>query len=132
MWQWWHTYDYFLFLESHEKDEIVTSSSSKTRIKSILVRYFDSPEYERIDGVKDEKVFIVRPLPWRAGRYNGFVEKLDREHKKTASARSKFRILPRKAGVNSDRLPPSSLKDCYKWVFKTTNWFLLTRCRVNT
>ena len=33
-----------------------------------------SPEDERIDGVKDEKVFIVRPLPWRAGRCDAFME----------------------------------------------------------
>ena len=96
------------------------SQETKAFWSGILIPELMSSEDKRIDEVKDEKFFMVRPLPWHAGRY-AFMEKLDREHKKTASAHSKFRMLPRMVGVNSDRLPPNNLKDCHNWVIKTTN-----------
>ena len=97
------------------------SQETKAFWSGILIPELMSSEDKRIDEVKDENFFMVRPLPWHEGRYDAFMEKLNRQHKKTASASSKFRMLPRMVGVNSDRLPPNHLKDCNKWIIKTTN-----------
>ena len=40
----------------------------------ILMPEWMTSEVEHIDDTKDEKIFMIRSLPWRTGHYSVFVE----------------------------------------------------------
>ena len=63
------------------------------------------------------KIYVTRPLVWRATKVSNFFHQLDENHQRTATQRSKEMTRTRSERMPSDRPKPAHLEK-YLWLFK--------------
>ena len=84
-----------------------------------LVKEFmssESSDEEEVEETGKRAVIVVKKLPWRGGKANRLMKRLDNRAKSKMSKQSLQQTLPRVIGPNSDRPKPVSFQDDF-WGF---------------
>lgn len=96
----------------------VPEEQKKIAMESLVKEFMssESSDEEETDDGGSKAVVVVKKLPWRGGKANRLMKRLDSRAKSNMSKQSLQQMRPRVIGPNSNRPKPTFFQDDF-WGF---------------